>query len=330
MCEKEYIYMKKRLLPILLALTLCLGLAVPAFAVEAAVKSAEFVTVEETGAICGFSICLNGVIDAVTAEDLEGTEILLGEEAVEFEISEITKVEAEAVEGEEITETVFNVAITELADAGEYVLNLVYKTEASDAAATAVIGTDKPVAPVADAPSVWAAGKVMEAIELGLVPETLQEKYQQATTRAEFCTLAVALYEAFTEIEIEERVSFDDTDDADVEKAAAIGVVNGVGDNKFDPDASLTRDQAAAMLSRLADAIEKPLDAAEPAFADNDSFQTWAVDYIGQMQASGIMTGVGANTFSPKGDYTREQSIITIMRLYDLVNAPVEEAAPEA
>jgi len=37
------------------------------------------------------------------------------------------------------------------------------------------------------------------------------------------------------------------------------------------------------------------------------------------MQATGIMGGVGNNTFAPKSDYTREQSIMTMMRLFDIV-----------
>ena len=45
----------------------------------------------------------------------------------------------------------------------------------------------------------------------------------------------------------------------------------------------------------------------------------WAVDAVGQMQATGVMNGVGENTFAPDEDYTREQSIVTIMRLYDIV-----------
>lgn len=38
------------------------------------------------------------------------------------------------------------------------------------------------------------------------------------------------------------------------------------------------------------------------------------------MQKSGIMGGTGNNQFSPAGSYTREQSIATILRVYDLVN----------
>ena len=36
----------------------------------------------------------------------------------------------------------------------------------------------------------------------------------------------------------------------------------------------------------------------------------------GKVQAAGIMSGVGDNTFSPQEPYTREQSIVTLMRLY--------------
>ena len=73
------------------------------------------------------------------------------------------------------------------------------------------------------------------------------------------------------------------------------------------------------MLSRLAAAIGKPLTQQAATFNDNDSISSWAFDAVGEMQATGIMGGVGNNTFAPKSDYTREQSIITIMRLFDIV-----------
>ena len=31
------------------------------------------------------------------------------------------------------------------------------------------------------------------------------------------------------------------------------------------------------------------------------------------------MSGVGNNTFDPQGTYTREQSIVTVLRLFDVV-----------
>ena len=53
------------------------------------------------------------------------------------------------------------------------------------------------------------------------------------------------------------------------------------------------------MLARLADAIGQPLPASAPTFADNAQLSSWAVDGVGQIQAAGIMTGVGNNNFAP-------------------------------
>ena len=94
----------------------------------------------------------------------------------------------------------------------------------------------------------------------------------------------------------------------------------GVGGNRFDPNAQLTREQAAVMLARLADAIGQPFPPSAPTFADNAQVSSWAADAVGQMQATGIMGGVGDNRFAPGGDYTREQSIVTILRLFDVLD----------
>ena len=95
--------------------------------------------------------------------------------------------------------------------------------------------------------------------------------------------------------------------------------MTGVGDNKFDPDAQLTREQAAVMLARLSDAIDKPFPVQAATFADNAQMSSWALESVGRVQAAGIMGGVGNNTFAPKDPYTREQSIITVMRMFDVV-----------
>ena len=98
---------------------------------------------------------------------------------------------------------------------------------------------------------------------------------------------------------------------------AGLGVVTGVGEGRFNPDGTLTREQAATMLSRLAAAMGSPLTAQAPTFADSAAISTWALDAVGQMQGSGIMGGVGDNAFDPQGSYSREQSMLTMLRLYE-------------
>ena len=171
-----------------------------------------------------------------------------------------------------------------------------------------------------DEPSAWAKADVNWAITIGLVPQNLRCGYKNAATRAEFCALAVSLYELMEEREITGRAYFIDTDDVNVEKMGALNVVNGVGNDMFNPDATLTREQAATILSRLADALNEPLPDQTATFSDNTLISGWAITQVGQVQAAEIMLGVGNNSFDPKGGYTREQSIITLLRLYDFAD----------
>ena len=171
--------------------------------------------------------------------------------------------------------------------------------------------------PTGDQPSSWAQEQVNAAVEAGLVPESLQAKYTQTATRAEFCALAVELYETVTDSEITQRATFSDTSDVNVQKMAGIGVISGIGNNQFNPNGELTREQAATILVRLADALGRPLPEGAAAFADNSSIASWAIEAVGRAKAGGIMDGTGNNQFSPQGAYTREQSIMTAYRLFE-------------
>jgi len=168
--------------------------------------------------------------------------------------------------------------------------------------------------------SAWAHEGITTAIGLGIVPENLQNHYASNITRAEFAALVVALYETITSTEITGRMQFNDTNDINVQKVGYLGVVTGLGDGSFAPNNGLTREQAAVMLSRLANVIGQPLSSSAPTFADNAQISSWAMDGVGQMQATGVMGGAGDNMFAPQGDYTREQSIITILRLFDILD----------
>ena len=179
--------------------------------------------------------------------------------------------------------------------------------------------TNLPTTPIST-PSPWAQDQVTRAISLQLIPPNLQSAYTQATTRAEFAALAVALYQAATGRNITGRAHFNDTTDINVQKMGYLGVVTGVGGGNFAPNQPLTREQAAVMVARLAAVIGRPLPTSAPTFADNFSISPWAHEAVGQMQASGIMGGTGNNNFSPRGAYTREQSIITFLRLFDILD----------
>lgn len=170
-------------------------------------------------------------------------------------------------------------------------------------------------------PAAWAAPLVNQAIAENLLPAELQGAYDQPITRREFCVLADALY---TKVKggmasVDTSITFTDTADPAVLRMASAKVVNGVGEGKFDPDGQLTREQAATMLSRLAAALGKPLADSDPTFDDSGSVASWAKAAVGQMQQSGVMGGTGNNQFSPQLTYTREQSVVTMVRLYGMM-----------
>ena len=175
-----------------------------------------------------------------------------------------------------------------------------------------------PAPATGEQPSQWAHWYVNAAIDAGLVPQNLRSQYTQPTTRAEFATLAVALYENIMRYEIRGRVQFNDTSDINVQKMAYLGVVLGDGHGNFAPNETLTREQAATMLTRLAYVMGQPLPASTATFDDYANISPWARDAAGRVQAAGVMNGSGGN-FSPQGPYTREQSIATFVRMFNFI-----------
>lgn len=164
-------------------------------------------------------------------------------------------------------------------------------------------------------PSSWAAAAIEEGIDRGIIPKTLQKKYAEPITRAEFCALATAFYEDVSGTEITARETFTDTTDENVEKMGGLGVVQGVGGGRFAPNDLLTREEAAIILTNLSSAMGKELPEAAPSFTDNNAISSWARTQVGQIQAAGIMNGVENGRFAPQDPYTREQSVVTIMRM---------------
>ena len=172
-----------------------------------------------------------------------------------------------------------------------------------------------------DLPSGWATGNVALAISCGLVPEHLQTRYTDPVTRGEFCAMAANAYENATGNIITVRKAFNDTNDVSIQKMGGLEVVSGVGGGAFAPDEKITREQAATILARLLRKMNVPLkDAPEDYvdFVDKNDISDWAIEGVGHMKAMGVMQGTGNNTCSPKDNYTIEQAIVTLLKVYDL------------
>ncbi len=174
-------------------------------------------------------------------------------------------------------------------------------------------------------PSSWAAPEIEKAISGGFVPEDLRGLYTSAMTRAEYCRLAVSLIESYRGKKISEIVPilpkspFIDTNDSYVLYSQSLGIVEGRGGGIFDPRGIINRQEAAKILvNTYSCCLYLPSHTQKkPDYIDSGKIENWAESGIWYMNEWGVMIGVGDNYFDPLGTYTREQSIITMTRLYD-------------
>ncbi len=93
-------------------------------------------------------------------------------------------------------------------------------------------------------------------------------------------------------------------------KLAARGVVNGMGDNCYLPDDSLTRAQFLTMLAKTIYGLDTA-QTAPAGFADVPESE-WYYSYVNWGFATGIVKGIDETTFAPNDHITREQMAIMI------------------
>jgi|GEM_PF-2179896 len=194
------------------------------------------------------------------------------------------------------------------------------------------------------APSDWAAAEVEEATAAGFVPSYFAEDWQKEIKREEFAELSVrflatkldyALKDLFAYIESqpykvnaytddaailwkvkEGSSTFTDTNKRLIRMAADIGIIEGMGDGNFDSYRPLTRQEAAVMLLRTYAAYSNSISfAADAAYTDGGEIAPWANLGVRFVTGADVMQGVGENTFAPLAFYTREQAVLTFLRL---------------
>ena len=103
-----------------------------------------------------------------------------------------------------------------------------------------------------------------------------------------------------------------------VEVLSAIGVINGMPDGSFQPEAGLTRAQAAKIIT----SITLTPDTAAALSTDTAPFSDvpvshWAAGYIAEGVDSGILAGVGGGKFAPDAELTGYQFLKMLLAALD-------------
>ena len=89
-----------------------------------------------------------------------------------------------------------------------------------------------------------------------------------------------------------------------VEYVYRAGLMAGTGDTTFEPNAKLTRAMTAQILYNLEG---QPEVTGEATFTDMNTPPDWSMDAIAWAQDTGVVAGMGNNTFAPNLKVTREQ-----------------------
>lgn len=172
--------------------------------------------------------------------------------------------------------------------------------------------------------SQWALETVDAAYEAGLVSAALENahnfNFQEQITRGEFAALCVYLYCAMADLdkyEYPEVSPFVDVKTSDpnyklILSAHLMGFVKGTStvNKTFEPDALVSRQDAAVMLARVYEKLGGTIPAASAtAFADNGDIAGYARSAVAFMNSRAILNGVGGNRFNPKGNASVEQAL---------------------
>ncbi len=167
--------------------------------------------------------------------------------------------------------------------------------------------------------SEWAKGEIALATAAGIMPAKLRDNFKADITREEFCEMVVNMLPEG--LEETRKSSFRDTKNEAIKYAYAVGVVNGVTDKKFDPEANATRQEMAAMLYRAYKLIApKAAPTAYSTSPDRRNISGWALESVDFMNEQKIMNGDDLGNLNPLSNTTREEAVLLVSRSFCSAN----------
>ena len=172
-------------------------------------------------------------------------------------------------------------------------------------------------------PSEWAKDIVNRAIEVGLVPKLNQINYTGKITRLEVCHLIenylhVNNIQSYTDNYVNPQ--FTDIEDSSITHLWNNRIINGKSETNFCPYDFITREELAKVLSNVYCHMNGNISFKNNniSFQDKNMISDWAIDSVNSMAFLGVLIGDENGNFEPQKNITKEESIVTIFRLFEL------------
>lgn len=170
----------------------------------------------------------------------------------------------------------------------------------------------------------WAGHEIAVTAAKGIVEGRSEGQFVPGdnVTRAEFAKLIV---KAFGLEDASATEAFSDVNESDwfkpyVAAAVKAGLINGRSDDKFEPNAIITRAELATIASRALTKVRDytgvaNADAALKAFVDAGNIHSSLKDGVALAADQGIVVGEEGGKFNPNNGSTRAQAAVVIYRL---------------
>jgi hypothetical protein len=162
----------------------------------------------------------------------------------------------------------------------------------------------------------WAEGTISEWINSDLIAGYPDGTFKpdNTITRAEVMALANRCM-GFT---AGGEISFTDVKDTDwysdiVKIAVNAGYINGYPDGTMKPDAPISRQEVATIVSKIKNLEGDPL--AAEIFTDSAAIPDWSKGIIGAVAKAGFMKGYPDGSFMPFNNMTRAEAVVTLNNL---------------
>lgn len=173
----------------------------------------------------------------------------------------------------------------------------------------------------------WAKEAIETLASLGIIKGTTENTFEPGKniTRADFITLLVRALNLKTDID----TNFDDIEPGiyyyePLGIAKKLGIAQGIGDNKFNPQAQISRQDLMVMVARALKITNKISTTGTfediSTFADAGEVSSYAIEGVATLIKEGIIQGSTGNMINPKGNATRAETAVIIYRIYTKYN----------
>ncbi len=160
----------------------------------------------------------------------------------------------------------------------------------------------------------WAGSVISEFIASGLASGYPDGTYRpdNQISRAEFISQANRVFGLTEEVSIDfVDIYPEDWFAGEVRKAVAAGYTSGYPDGTFNPQAGVSRQEAASMLAKIKN-LDKSSNQTSSNFTDSSEISEWARGAVNAVFTARIMSGYPDNSFKPGKLLTRAETLVIL------------------